>query len=357
MAAKSGIIEAANMCRAPRLFATILKGQSFFAGDVVSRPLVDTTQLNAYSLRNYNHSVAAMEYLSYARNKALATFIRFIVGRDVGTIKTHHDEVVQIPSRDPGRTIKAHLYHSRTTSKPTPVLLNWHGSGFVIPLHGSDDEFCRRIAKDTDYAVLDCSYRLAPEYPHPAAPNDVEDAIKWVLSQPAEFDLSHIAISGFSAGANMALIAGSHLFPKGTFSQVIAVYPPTDVLIEPKNRKAPDQGGKPLPDWMVNGFNECYLPPPIDRAGPTVSPTYTDPERFPDRLVVITCAWDNLCVEAEELVEKLKTVPGNHVIHRRMDECDHGWNLSYKPGTVQEKAKDEAYDLIVDALVSHTEAE
>ena len=296
-----------------------------------------------------------MEYLTYIRNKALAIFVRYVVARDLGTIQTHQDEVIHILSRDAGRTIKAHLYHSKT-AKPTPIILNFHGSGFIIPMHGTDDEFACRIAKDTDYAVLDVSYRLGPEYPHPAAPNDVEDAVKWVLSQPGEFDLSRVAISGFSAGANMALIAASVFFPKGTFSQVIAVYPPTDLDKDSNLKIAPDQNGKPLPAWMTNVFHKCYLPAPIDLKGPTVSPSYTEADKFPDHLVFITCARDNLCVEAEELVAKIRAVPGKSVVHRGMEECDHGWNLKYEKGSVQERAKDEAYDLIVEALGSRTES-
>jgi acetyl esterase/lipase len=148
----------------------------------------------------------------------------------------------------------------------------------------------------------------------------------------------------------MALIAASVFFPTRTFGQVNAVYAPTDLDKDPNLKIAPDQSGKPLLAWMTNAFHKCYLPDPIDRKGPTVSPCYTEAERFPDHLVFITCARDNLCVEAEELGAKIRAVPGKAVVHRRMEECDHAWNLKYKKGSVQERAKDEAYDLIVEAL-------
>jgi hypothetical protein len=73
--------------------------------------------------------------------------------------------------------------------------------------------------------------------------------------------------------------------------------------------------------------------------------------------VFIMCARDNLCVEAEELGAKIKAGPGKEVVHRRMEERDHSWNLKYKKGTVQERAKDEAYDLIVEALGSRAARE
>jgi hypothetical protein len=49
-------------------------------------------------------------------------------------------------------------YHS--TFVPSPVLVNFHGSGFIVPLHGSDDEFARLVVQYTDNAVLDVVYRL-----------------------------------------------------------------------------------------------------------------------------------------------------------------------------------------------------
>jgi acetyl esterase/lipase len=155
----------------------------------------------------------------------------------------------------------------------------------------------------------------------------------------------------------MALIAASVFFPTGTFSQVIDVYPPTDLDRDPNLKIAPGQSGKRLLAWMTKSFHKCYLPVPIDRKRPTVSPSYNEAERLPDHLVFITCARDNLCVEAEELGVKIRAVPGKEVVHRRMEECDHAWNLKYKKGSVQERAKDEAYDLIVEALGSRAASE
>ncbi|KAK1141012.1 hypothetical protein N8T08_009669 [Aspergillus melleus] len=102
---------------------------------------------------------------------------------------------------------------------PHPVLINLHGSGFVIPAHGSDDAFCRQVSQRTGYLVLDIKYRLSPEHPFPAPVDDVEDVVNWVKSQPNKFDLSRMAISGFSAGgfadlgrfpSNIMIISAGH---------------------------------------------------------------------------------------------------------------------------------------------------
>ncbi|PIG82375.1 esterase/lipase [Aspergillus arachidicola] len=157
------------------------------------------------------------------------------------------DDVVYIQSREAARTIKAHVYRSASAPNPTPILINFHGSGFMIPMHGSDDEFCRQVSRETGYTVLDIQYRLAPENPFPAALHDAEDAVNWVLQRPEKFDTSRLAISGFSAGGNLALALSSSVFPRGTFRSLLAFYPPVDLYTEPGLKTPPDPAGKPLP--------------------------------------------------------------------------------------------------------------
>lgn len=292
-----------------------------------------------------------MGILSYVQQKAVIPVIRLVAS---STTAPSPDEKLQIPSRDPGRTIPVHVYRpsaEREPGKPTPVLVNFHGSGFILSLHGSDDEFARYVARETgNYTVLDVGYRLAPEHPYPAAVNDAEDAIKWVLSKPDLFDLSKLSLSGFSAGGNLALVASSALFPKQTFDNAIAIYPPTDLAKDPSTKTPPDTSGKPIPSWLCNIFDDAYMPPGVDRKGPTVSPFYTDGERFPDKLLIITCACDSLCLETEALADKIRAVPGKSVVSKRMDGCNHAWDKSCNPGSMQEKAKNDAYNLVVKTL-------
>ncbi|EGP82908.1 unnamed protein product [Zymoseptoria tritici ST99CH_1A5] len=290
--------------------------------------------------------------LEYLRLKLLVTSIRLPVAIKafISGSRPQPDEVIHIPSREPGRVINANVYKATLRNGPQPVLINFHGSGFVLPLHGSDDEFCRHISTNTDYTVIDVAYRLAPEYPFPAALEDVEDAIRWAKSQPKIYDLTRLSTSGFSAGANLALVASASSFTKGTINSVIAYYPPVDIAQDPDSKVAPDPSGNPIPASLARIFNDCYLQSGVDPKDPRVSPTFLSVDSFPSNLFLITCGLDTLAPEAEELAERLKKVEGINLEHKRMEKCDHAWNISTQEGTPQDAAKKEAYAMTVDFL-------
>lgn len=291
-----------------------------------------------------------MSFLARLVDQCLAILIRFIVGLGAKKSATP-DEVRHIKSRDAGRTIKIHLYQATSSnSGPSPVLLNFHGSGFLLPLHGSDDEFCRRISRQTQYTVVDVPYRLAPEHPFPAALNDVQDAINYVLSRADEFDLTQISLSGFSAGGNLALAAASNLFPQETFRSLVAFYPVTDLSEDAALKSAPVTGGRVIPLRVARLFNRCYIPASIDARDPRISPHFAQADQFPRRVLVITADGDSLALEAEDLAQRIKALEGRHVVTQRMQGCSHGWDKRTRPGTPQYEAKEQAYQLAVDML-------
>ncbi|KAL4951697.1 Alpha/Beta hydrolase protein [Aspergillus filifer] len=254
------------------------------------------------------------------------------------------DEVLQIPSRDASRKIKVHVYKSSSCTKPCPVLANFHGSGFVLAMHGTDDAFCREMSQRTEYTVLDVQYRLAPENPFPAALNDVQDVVNWVLQQPDEFDQSQVVLSGFSAGGNLALAASSTLFPRETFFAVMAFYPPVDLYTQPESKSPPDPTGKPLPAPLARLFDKCYIPASHDTKDPRISPLYAQADRFPDRVLILTAAMDGLAPEAEQLAVNIEREAGHRVVSQRMEGCNHGWNISPKTA-VEREATVKAYDM------------
>lgn len=289
----------------------------------------------------------------YLRLKALVSFARLHVWWG-GLPKPTPDYILQIPSRT-GRNIKAHVYNSTsfTPGIPSPLLINFHGSGFVFPLHGSDDLFCRKVCSETPYSVLDIQYSLAPEYPWPACHNDAEDVVNWVLGQPDTYSTSQIAISGFSAGANMACVAAASTFPKDTFNALMAFYPPTDLSMAPEEKTPPEDDGRSndMTVKMARLFDASYLRLDPDKADPRVSPALGPVDKYPENSLFITCGRDSLCLETERLAKRVEEKHGGSVVLRRMDKCGHAWDKRVKPDSHQERKRDEAYNLAIEMLM------
>lgn len=295
--------------------------------------------------------------VQYAYHKFVATFLRALV-RPRLHIHPKPDDTVFVPSREESRTIKTNVYGT-ADDKPTPVLINFCGSGFVLRTFGNDDEFCRYVADKTDYTVIDVQYRLAPESIFPAAFNDAEDVVKWVLSQPDRFDASCISLSGFSAGANIALAvaSSSKLFggeeKHSIFNSVISIYGPTDMALPTPEKPLADTS-----NWIMNKIfpkfsHTCHKllnPGSVDPYDPRISPGFADPHNFPNNVLFITASQCAFAMEAERLSEQISGIDGKVSLSRRMDGCAHGWDKEAIRGSSQCEAKDEAYALAVATL-------
>jgi acetyl esterase/lipase len=293
-------------------------------------------------------------FLRYLRLKLLISFYRLIVRILASPPRPCPNSVLRIPSRDNNRTIKAHIYRPSGeyagNRGPHPVLLNFYGSGFAIPLYGANDGFCRFIATNTGYVVLDVEYRLGPEHPFPAAVHDVEDAVKYVLGRPEEYKISQVSVSGFSSGGTLALVAPT-LFPPGTFQSAIVFYPATDLARDPSMRKAPARNAKPRSAFWTRIFREAYIGD-MDPRDPRISPAYADASKYPANMLVVTAELDSSALAAEDLAKKAETeglASGRNVILRRMEECGHAFDKKKTDRTCVQ-ARDEAYGLVVDML-------
>ncbi|KKY16410.1 putative esterase lipase [Phaeomoniella chlamydospora] len=292
-----------------------------------------------------------MGLFNYIRLKIIVSILRLL-----HVFKEKHpaaspDHVLQIPSRDPKRAIKVHLYLPENSNSPSPVLLNSHGSGFVMPLHGSDDVYCRYVSRNSPFTVLDIKYRLSPEEPFAAPLHDVEDVLKYVQARPKDYDLKRLCISGFSAGANLSLAASSMMLPKDTFRSIVAIYPPADLAGNPGLKAPPDTSGQRIPPFMSRIFDGSYFQD-HDPHDPRISPYYAPAENFPQNVLVITPAQDYLCNEGEELAERIKKDGGGKYVRSfRIEGCGHAFDKMASPGSHAETMREMAYESAVEMLM------
>ncbi|KEY70109.1 hypothetical protein S7711_08639 [Stachybotrys chartarum IBT 7711] len=260
---------------------------------------------------------------------------------------------IRIPTRDPGRFLAADLYVPKTPpSQPPPVVVNWHPSGWVLPNLGIDCLFCVLASTAAGAYVLDVDYRKAPETPFPGAVHDVEDALRWVAAQRDMFDTTKVVVSGFSAGANLALVAATTVrkMLAGTLAIpiVIAFYPITDFTLTPEERAVPNPI-RPTPPALAKLFHDCYLPDETQKADVRASPGRADAEDFPETVVMVTCEGDPLCREGMELAERLKTGQ-RRVESVTLGGVGHAFDKGATRGTIEWKRRDEAYLLAAEVL-------
>ncbi|KAM0234352.1 hypothetical protein ACHAP5_010118 [Fusarium lateritium] len=299
--------------------------------------------------------MAAHTFWQYLRLKAIVTLIRFF--NYIGTRShfkpsmTCNRKAVRIPSRDLGRCIDGWIYYPqnyRETEK-RGLLVNWHGGACMLSNLGMDHEFCEKIANESNALVLDADYRKAPEYPFPAAVEDVEDTLRWVESQSRLFDTERVALSGFSSGANLALVASSELGRQVgiNFRAVYAFYPAVDFTIPPEQKTVPNPI-RSLPVGFQHLLTEAYLPSVEDRKSPKVSPMYADAASFPGRVVLFACSGDVFTPEIEAFADKLgKAGCGVEVVGI---EGAHGCDKRINLKTFRPEAIDSSYGKVVDSL-------
>ncbi len=158
------------------------------------------------------------------------------------------DRVEGLDLPGPEGPIPARLYVPRgPAQQPRPLLVYFHGGGWVIGDLDTHDGLCRFLATHADVVVLSVDYRLAPEHPFPAAVEDSFAAFAWASSHAGEIgaDPTRIAVGGDSAGGNLAAAVSLLARDDGTPAPAmqLLIYPVTDAA-----------GGMPSRDLFAEGF-------------------------------------------------------------------------------------------------------
>src|SRR6185312_5531371 len=142
----------------------------------------------------------------------------------------------------PAGTIPARLYVPLGASEgPRPLLVYFHGGGWVIGDLDTHDSAVRFLATNAELPVLSVEYRLAPEHPFPAAVDDAFASFRWAVDNAGELgvDPARVAVGGDSAGGNLA--AGVSLMARDDDSSAPAmqllIYPVTDAIGGQESRR------------------------------------------------------------------------------------------------------------------------
>jgi acetyl esterase len=232
-------------------------------------------------------------------------------------------EAVAIPG--PAEAIDARLYVPPGASEPSPLLVYFHGGGWVIGDLDTHDDPCRFLAAHSGVRVLAVDYRLAPEHPFPAAAEDALAAYEWAAANAERLgaDSGRIGVGGDSAGANLAvatcLVARDADLPLPAVQ--LLIYPVAETAgIAPSRQTFGD--GFLLTRNDMNWFEDHYLPPGVDRADPRVALlNASDLSGLPPAYVA-TAGFDPLRDEGEVFAQRLREA-GVDVALRRHPSLVH----------------------------------
>ncbi|MER2160984.1 alpha/beta hydrolase [Rhodococcus sp. (in: high G+C Gram-positive bacteria)] len=197
------------------------------------------------------------------------------------------------------------------------VYLYLPGGGFYMSSAASADARSTRLADEIGFAVVTVDYRLAPEFPGPAAPDDCEAVALWLLDVAAErFGTTKLAVGGMSAGATLVMTTLLRLRDRGlamSFSGAVLEAGTYDV-------SAQTPAGRTIGDEY---FIEAYVGHVGDRTVPDISPTFGDLSSLPPTLVVIGSD-DVVLAENLAMVARLSAA-GNDVDLRLYPDVPHGF--------------------------------
>jgi acetyl esterase len=235
---------------------------------------------------------------------------------------------IQLSSRPPSPRAVEHIARAGGRQVPVRIItpkegqaraayLQIHGGGFYMDSAARSDTRNALLADALGVAVVSVDYRLAPEHPWPAAPDDCETAALWLAGAAEDlFGTARLAIGGASAGATLAVATLLRLRDRGLaqpFAGAVLQFGAYDLSGQsPSGRVYADE-------WFI----QAYAGHVADRTKPDISPLYGDLRGFPPALLVVG-ALDILLEDSLAMAARLSAA-GNEVDLRVYPESPHGF--------------------------------
>lgn len=254
-----------------------------------------------------------------------------------------------------------------------PVVINFHGGGFCLG-DGTDDRYWANVVLGAAHSIfVSVNYRRAPEFSYPTAVDDGVAAIRYLSTHASELglDVAKVALSGFSAGANLAfsvplrLSFGNHRDAASNSDHTLSPSPSTQKLIEAAScdlnivniiafyplldwsvsrnskRLTSRKPEKTLPRFFADLFDYSYLPPSKTEfhvspfVSPGLAPDHMLVQGLPDDIQIFLCEWDMLLKEGEIFAQRLDSL-GKKVRSTLIPGAVHGWDKDPNPWRDQE---------------------
>jgi acetyl esterase len=226
-----------------------------------------------------------------------------------------------IPGR--GGPLAVRIYRPLARPAHAPLVVFFHGGGFMLASLRSYDTPCRRLAAKAGCVVVSVDYRLAPEHRFPAAADDAWDAFAWCSDHAAGLGASRerVVVCGDSAGGNLAAVVAQQCLddPRRPLALQVLIYPCTDMTGDWPSFER-NGSGYMLTTAALRMFYAQYAPTQADRADPRASPMHRADVRGLAPALVLSAEFDPLVDENAAYAAKLARagVPVEHEVFAGM---------------------------------------
>ena len=227
----------------------------------------------------------------------------------------------------PAEPLRLRTYTPKADS-PYPLVVFFHGSGFVLCSLDTHDGMCRNLCAGADCVVVSVGYRLAPEHKFPAGLDDCVAATRWAIAHAREFgaDPARTVIAGDSAGGNLAAATALRLRDENgpALRGQLLIYPVTDYHTPGTPSFAENAEGYGLTRDTMKWFGGHYLTDAAEAANPYAAPLRAPDLRGLPPALVQTAEYDPLRDEGELYAARLRET-GVPVVLSRWAAMNHGF--------------------------------
>ncbi|TPX11538.1 uncharacterized protein E0L32_007749 [Thyridium curvatum] len=243
---------------------------------------------------------------------------------------------ISVPSRDADRSIQCRVLRPKDTStQPRGIFLHIHGGGWVLNDEESSDSYLETIANTCQLICCSVGYRLAPEHPYPAGPDDCLDVAQWLINHgPERYGTELAFVGGESAGANLAMLTALSLLqsPVESYANfrlkgLLLHYGVYALNWQPGTMHFQKDPVLILDKESLTKFRGAYLPDGTaeDFVSPSISPFYADLKALPLPPMLTTCGTEDCLLEDSAFMTTRWVLAGGEACLKLFPGSPHGF--------------------------------